>query len=287
MDVPDGCFLGCHVSISGGLPKALVRAHELACTTAQVFLSSNRRWAVRDVDEEEASDFREGRVDFPGDVHAHACYLINLANPEEEKWGTSVETLCRELERCERLGVPFLVLHPGSHVGEGEEDGLKRIREGLNTVHDRVGDLKASILIENMAGQGSVLPYRFEQMRILRESIEDPDRLGYCLDTCHLHAAGYDLGSADDYDEVMGEAESVLQLQRVEVLHLNDSRKEADSRVDRHEHIGEGTIGGAAFRRLMNDPRWSETPKILETPTDDDWRETYARNMNTLLDYLQ
>ncbi len=226
-------------------------------------------------------------MEFPGDVHAHACYLINLANPEEEKWEKSVETLCRELERCDRLGVPCLVLHPGSHVGEGEEDGLKRIREGLNTVHDRVGDLAASILIENMAGQGSVLPYRFEQMRTIRESVEDPDRLGYCLDTCHLHAAGYDLGSAAGYDEVMGEAESVLQLERVEVLHLNDSRKEADSRVDRHEHIGDGTIGDAAFRRLMNDPRWADTPMILETPTDDDWRKTYARNMSTLLDYRE
>lgn len=287
MEVPDGCFLGCHVSISGGLPKSLERAHELDCTTAQVFLASNRRWAVREVEEEEAADFRTGRPEFPGDVHAHACYLINLANPEAEKREKSIDRLCRELERCDRLGIPFLVLHPGSHVGEGEQEGLKRIREGINTVHDRLGDLSAAILIENMAGQGSVLPYRFEQMRSIRESVEDPDRIGYCLDTCHLHAAGYDLGSADDYDEVMEEAGSVLELDRVEVLHLNDSRGDAGSRVDRHEHIGEGAIGAAAFRRLMNDPRWADTPMILETPTDDDWRETYANNMSTLLDYRQ
>lgn len=287
MTVPESCLLGCHVSIAGGLPKSTERAGEIGCTTAQIFVSSNRRWAVRDLKEDEAPAFRRGAEAFPGRVHAHACYLINLANPESEKQEKSVDTLVRELSRCEELNIPHLVLHPGSHVGEGEQEGLKRIRDGLNHVHDRVGDTEARILIENMAGQGSVLPYRFEQMRTIRESIEDPDRVGYCLDTCHLHAAGYDLGIADGYESVMEEAESVLELEHVEVLHLNDSREDADSRVDRHEHIGEGTIGEEAFRRLMNDPRWTETPKILETPTGDDWRETYGRNLRTLIDYME
>jgi len=286
LSIPTDCWLGCHVSTAGGLPRALDRAHDLSCTTAQVFVSSNRRWSIRELDEEEAESFRAGTPDFPGGVHAHACYLINLANPEADKLTKSLDTLSAELVRCDELGIPYLVIHPGSHLDEGEEEGLKRIRDGIDEVHDRVGERDARLLIENMAGQGSVLPYRFEQMRTLRESVEQPDRLGYCLDTCHLHASGYDLGTADQYEAVMEEAESVLELDRVKLLHLNDSREEAGSRVDRHEHIGEGTIGAAAFRRLMNDPRWERVPKILETPTGDDAHASYARNLKTLVGYL-
>lgn len=286
MQLPDGCLLGCHVSISGGINKAPGRAGELGCTTAQIFVSSNRQWAIRELRDDEGEQFVEAASEIPGGVHAHACYLINLANPEAEKREKSIDTLSRELERCERLDIPYLVLHPGSHVGEGEEDGLKRIRDGLNAVHDRVGNIDSTLLVENMAGQGSALPYRFEQMRTIRESVDDPDRLGYCLDTCHLHAAGYDISSEDGYEQAMRKLDNVLDRDRIELLHLNDSRGEAGSRVDRHQHIGDGTVGEAGFRCLMNDDRWTSVPKVLETPVDDDWREDYGRNMETLVGYM-
>lgn len=285
-DVPEDCYLGSHVSISGGIDKSPGRAREIGCTTAQIFVSSNRQWSVRDLKEGEAERFQEEHPQLNGQMHAHACYLINLAKTDEEKLEQGIEKLSKELARCDLLGVPYLVLHPGSHLGEGEEDGIKRICEALNRVHERVGNTDSMILLETMAGQGSVLPYTFEQLAEMRAGVEEPDRIGYCFDTCHVHAAGYDLSTESAYVSTMEEMEACLELEDVKLLHLNDSQHEPGARKDRHEDIGEGTIGEEGFRCIMNDDRWSEVPKVLETPVEDDWKEDYSRNMETLLGYI-
>jgi len=285
MDIPEDCYLGCHVSISGGIEKSPTRAREIGCTTAQIFVSSNRQWAVRDLKDGEAESFRERSPQLSGQVHAHACYLINLAKEEPDKRDQAIEKLTKELVRCDLLGIPYIVLHPGSHLGKGEADGIKRIQEALNRIHNQYPDLDSMILLETMAGQGSVLPYTFEQLREMRHGLDDPERVGYCFDTCHAHAAGYDLGGETEYEKTMKELESVLNLEDVKLLHLNDSKAECGEKKDRHQDIGEGTIGEAGFRALMNDTRWHGVPKVLETPVEEDWKEDYGRNMKRLLGY--
>lgn len=285
-DVPDECYLGSHVSISGGIDKSPDRAREIGSTTAQIFVSSNRQWSVRDLEDGEDEAFRENHPKLPGQMHAHACYLINLAKDDEEKLEQGIEKLSRELSRCDRLGIPYLVLHPGSHLGNGEDEGIQRIQDALDRVHDRVGETDSMILLETMAGQGTVLPYTFDQLAEMRDGVDEPERLGYCFDTCHVHAAGYDLSTESSYRDVMKQMEDSLRLEDMKLLHLNDSKHEAGERKDRHEDIGEGAIGEQGFRMIMNDDRWKDVPKILETPVEDDWREDYSRNMETLLGYL-
>lgn len=279
-------MLGFHASISGGLDNVPDRIKKLECPTGQIFTSNNRQWAIRDLKDGEGEAFRDGARELPGGVTAHACYLINLAKGEQDPWEKSVETLTKELDRADELDIPFLVLHPGSHVGSGEEAGIERIAEGLNQVFDQCTGEDASILLETMAGQGTGLGYRLEQLAAMREKVDRDDRIQYCVDTCHMHAGGYDLSTESRYESAMESVESVLGVDRVAVLHLNDSRGEHDSRVDRHENIGEGTIGEEGFRALMNDDRWSGVPKILETPVDDDWEEDYGRNLERLKSYV-
>ena len=287
MDIPADCYLGCHVSISGGIDKTPSRAREIGCTSAQIFVSSNRQWSVRDLEDGEADSFRQSSPQLSGMVHAHACYLINLAKKDPEKRSQAIEKLTKELVRCDLLGIPNIVLHPGSHLGRGEEDGIKRIQEALNRIHAENPDLDSMILLETMAGQGSVLPYTFEQLRKMRHGLDHPERVGYCFDTCHVHAAGYDLGSETKYEKTMTELEAVLDLEDVKLLHLNDSKAECGEQKDRHQDIGEGTIGEGAFRVLMNDARWDDVPKVLETPVEEDWKEDYGRNLKRLLGYLE
>jgi deoxyribonuclease-4 len=275
-------LLGFHASISGGVDNVPGRLQTLDCTVGQIFTSSNRRWAIRDLKDGEAEAFKDGCRNMNGTVIAHACYLINLAKEDQEAWEKSVDTLRQEIERADTLGVEKLVLHPGSHVGAGVERGIERIGEALNTVIEQTESADTKILLETMAGQGTSLGHRFDQLVAMRERVEWDSRIEYCLDTCHMHAAGYDFRSEDQYESVMQEVESSLGLDQITVIHLNDSKKECDSRVDRHENIGEGTIGEPAFRCFMNDPRWESVPKILETPVDDDWETDYGRNLELL-----
>lgn len=279
-------MLGFHASISGGLDNVPGRIMELDCPTGQIFTSNNRQWAIREFNEGEVEAFREGVEGLSGNVTAHACYLINLAKPDQDPWEKSVRTLTKELDRAEELGIPYLVLHPGSHVGSGEDDGIRRIAEGLNRVFEKSNSESASILLETMAGQGTGLGYRLEQLVSIEELVDPDHRIQYCLDTCHMHAGGYDLSTEGGYESAMEDVEAVLGLDDVEVLHLNDSKGEHDSRVDRHQHIAEGTIGEEGFRALMNDARWTDVPKILETPVDDDWKTDYGRNLETLASYV-
>lgn len=286
MTTRDELMLGFHASIAGGMNEVPGRIKQLDCPTGQIFTSNNRQWAVRDLREGEAEAFKEGVEELKGGVTAHACYLINLAKADQEPWEKSVRTLVKEVDRAGELGIPSLVLHPGSHVGSGEEDGIKRIAEGLNKTFEDCESDDVAILLETMAGQGTGLGYRLEQLVAMEEKVEDGDRIHYCVDTCHMHAGGYDLSSASGYENAMQQVEEILGLDQVKILHLNDSKGEHDSRVDRHEDIGEGTIGEEGFRSLMNDDRWNGVPKILETPVDEDWETDYGRNLDRLCSYV-
>lgn len=285
--VPDKSLLGFHASIAGGLDRAPDRIKELDCPTGQIFTSNNRQWAIPELDEDEAELFRQESNELTGGIVAHACYLINLAKSDQDAWEKSVLTLRKEVERADKLGMDYLVLHPGSHVGNGEEMGLARIVEALNRVLEETKDADAKILPETMAGQGTALGYKLEHLLTLQENTDRSERIKFCIDTCHLHAGGYDLRTESSYEKTMQEVENVLGLDDIKVIHLNDSREPHDSRVDRHENIGEGTIGETGFRCLMNDKRWHNVPKILETPVDEDWRTDYGRNLDRLVDLLE
>lgn len=266
--------LGAHESIAGGLHKAFDRAQFVGCDAVQIFVKSNRAWAVKPLTEEDITLFKaraEETEIYP--VVAHTSYLLNLASPKQDLWERSRDTLIIELERCEALGVPWLVLHPGAHVGTGEEAGLKRMAEALGEVHAATPNLRAQILLETTAGQGTKLGYRFEHLGWLIEHTPEGERLGVCLDTCHIFAAGYDLRTPRSYAETMAAFDQIIGLERLKVLHLNDCKHKLGSRKDRHEHIGRGHIGLNAFHHLLHDPRLAGAPGLLETPKGDELLE--------------
>lgn len=283
---PTEAMLGFHASISGGVDKAVERIQKLDCPAGQIFLSNNRQWAIRDLKDGEEESFKETSDKLFGDIVAHACYLINLAKDDQDAWEKSVRTLRKETKRADVLGVKSLVLHPGSHVGNGVQNGIKRIGEALNKVIDDTPEAETNILLETMAGQGTSLGHKLEQLARMYEKVEEQERIEFCLDTCHMHAGGYDLRDESAYEKTMQSVENILGLEKVTVLHLNDSKKDFDSRVDRHENIAEGLIGEECFRCLMNDTRWDGIPKILETPVEDDWKNDYGKNIDRLLSLI-
>ncbi len=209
----------------------------------------------------------------------HDSYLINLADPVEENLKKSRDAFCEEMDRAQRLGVPYLVFHPGAHKGEGEGAGIARIAESLDYCLDTIDVPDVTLLLECTAGQGSVVGYRFDHLRDIRESVADPSRVGYCFDTCHLFAAGYDISTEEGYEIVIAGASQILGLENVKAFHLNDSKRELGSRVDRHEEIGQGEIGLGAFQRLVKDSRLDGIPMVLEIPGDDD---DFAKNLKLL-----
>jgi deoxyribonuclease-4 len=266
--------LGAHESIAGGLHKAFDRAQSATCDAVQIFVKSNRSWAVKPLAEDEVARFK-ARAEETGirPVVGHTSYLLNLGSPDELLWEKSRDMLITELERCEALGIPWLVLHPGAHVGSGEKAGLARVAEGLGEVHAATPGFRAQILLETTAGQGTSLGRTFEQLARIIELTEQGERLGVCLDTCHVFAAGYELRTAEGYAATMEAFERTLGLERLKALHLNDSKGELGNRKDRHEHIGKGHIGLEGFRNLVNDPRLAGLPGLLETPKGDDLAE--------------
>ncbi len=274
--------LGAHESIAGGIYRALDRAESVGCESVQLFVKSNRSWAVKPLTEEDVARFK-ARVEETGihPVVGHTSYLLNLAAPDEDLWRRSLETLIVELERCEALGIPYLVLHPGSHMGLGEEEGLRRVARALGEVHAACPGFHASILLETTAGQGTNLGYTFEQLAWLLENTPQGDRLGVCVDTCHIFAAGYELRTPEGYAATMEALDRVIGLDRLRALHLNDSRHDLGSRKDRHEHIGKGFIGLEGFRSVVNDPRLKGLPGLLETPKSSDLHED-AENLAVL-----
>jgi len=272
------------MSVQGGLPRALDRAREVDATALQVFVKSARQWAARPPSPEEAERFREGLAADGLERHtlAHASYLINLASPDDSILHRSIEALSDEVERCEVFGIPFLVLHPGAHVGSGEQAGLNRVARSLDRVLGRRSRRGAVvILLENTAGQGSNLGHRFEQLGQLLEQTRAADRLGVCFDTCHALAAGYELDSARSYRSTMDQLDRTVGLSRVLAFHLNDSKFGVGSRKDRHEHIGQGFVGLEGFRRILRDRRFDDVPMVTETPKGVDLVED-RRNLATL-----
>ncbi|MFV9505634.1 MAG: deoxyribonuclease IV [Oscillochloridaceae bacterium umkhey_bin13] len=265
---------GAHMSISGGVSKAFARGEQVGCEAMQIFSKSERQWAAKPLLDAEVAAFKaeQARTGI-GPVVVHDSYLINLAAPTDELWEKSIAAFAHELERCQTLDIPFIVTHPGAHTGSGEEVGLVREAAALNRLFAEGVGGDTVVLLETTAGQGTALGCRFEHLARLFELVPYPERLGICVDTCHIFAAGYDLRTAETYAATFAELDRLVGLAKVRCFHLNDSQKGLGSRVDRHAHIGQGAIGLEAFRLLVNDPRFANTPKIIETPKGDDMAE--------------
>jgi deoxyribonuclease-4 len=268
------------MSISGGLDKAVIRGQEIGCEAIQVFTKNSNQWKAKPLTSSEVSAFRDAcQAAGIGPVIAHSAYLINLAAPDEALYERSIQAFIDELQRCELLGIPYLVVHPGAHMGAGEEQGLKRIAAAIDRIHRATPHLQAAITLEVTAGQGTVLACKFEHFAAILDQVEAPERLGFCLDTCHLLAAGYDFRTRQGYDRMMQAWDDQVGIERIRVIHLNDSKKDLGSRVDRHEHIGQGYIGTIGFEFMLNDRRLAALPMVLETPKDDN---ADVRNLATL-----
>jgi len=283
--------LGAHLSIAGGLPRAVDRASSSRCEALQIFTKSAGQWRARPLPAEEIARFR-ARVAETGirPVVAHNSYLINLATAQPELRAQSIAALGEELDRAEALGLDGLVMHPGSYTSGTEADGLRLIAEALARLLAERPDATTQILLEHTAGQGTNLGHRFEHLGEIIERLDNTPRLGVCIDTCHLLAAGYDICTGEGYRRTFDALDRLVGIDRIRVFHLNDSKKPCGSRIDRHEHIGKGCLGIEPFRMLLNDPRFSDHPMLLETPkleTPESRRRSDidpwdARNLRTL-----
>jgi deoxyribonuclease-4 len=263
-------LLGAHLSVSGGVDTAFDRAIAINCTAFQIFTKSNRQWHAKNLELEVIERFCQRQTECSLPVVCHASYLLNLASPDDAIWHKSLDALTIELERCEQLKIPSLVLHPGGHMGSGIEAGLARITAGLDLVHARLPGYAVKTALEITAGQGSHLGNRFEEIAAIFQQCQQPERLAVCFDTCHALVAGYEFRSPESYEAMIAEFDRVIGLDRLTVFHVNDSEKDLGSRVDRHAHIGEGCIGLEPFGYFLNDPRFKDVPFLLETPVDDD-----------------
>jgi deoxyribonuclease IV len=264
---------GAHLSVAGGLHNALIAATELGCDCVQIFVKNQRQWRAKPLTDEQIRVFQdEQRRTGVHPVVAHACYLLNLASPARAGRRRSIVALIDELERCEMLGVPFLVLHPGAHLGTGIEAGIRNIIASLNAVHLATAGFATRLLLETTAGQGSSVGNEIPQLGRIIDGVRDSDRLGVCLDTCHLFAAGYDLSDPGAYQRTISLLSTWIGVKRIKCIHMNDSRAPCGSRVDRHQHIGQGKLGRQAFIHVVNDRRLAAVPKILETPKGRDDR---------------
>ena len=255
------------MSIAGGLARAIDRAEVTGCEALQIFTKSSSQWRARPLTDPEVRAFRDRATTTSiQPIVAHASYLINLASPSRELRQRSVAALDEELRRAELLGLAGVILHPGAYTTSTEEDGLRRIAEGIADVFARRQGEATQLLLEHTAGQGTVLGHRFEQLRVIIDHLRGAPRVGVCLDTCHLVAAGYDIISSDGQRQVFDDFGAIIGFDRLKALHLNDSKKPLGSRRDRHEHIGKGCIGPEPFRRLLQDDRLRQLPMLLETP---------------------
>lgn len=273
---------GAHVSISGGVDKAFARGEVFEMDAIQIFSRNERQWKARPLADDVVDRWYAERERSGIDkIVVHASYLINLASPKEDLRLKSRLALQDELERCERLGIPSLVLHPGAHTGSGEEAGLAMVAFTLNQVHEALPDLKVQTLLETTAGQGTTLGRSFEELAVIIDQVEARERVMVCLDTCHIFAAGYDFRTEAGYADVMRRFDETIGLDRLSAIHLNDSQTPLGSNRDRHAHIGEGEIGLEGFRHLVNDPRLTGIPGLLETDKGDNDEED-GRNLATL-----
>ena len=274
--------LGAHMSIAGGVHLSIERGAKLGCRVIQIFSRNSNQWRARPLPPEEIRLFRRNaRKLGVRPVAVHDSYLINLAAPERTLRRRSRDSLREEVDRAALLGVPYLVMHPGAHRGDGAQVGMERVADGLLEVLDRTKGKRVRILLETTAGQGTALGRSFAELASIIRLAGGHRRLGVCFDTCHVFAAGYDLRSERAYQATMRELDQTVGLRRLHLFHLNDSRGELGSHLDRHEHIGKGKLGRKAFRHLLNDPRFQDTPKLLETPKGENGAED-LRNLAVL-----
>lgn len=275
--------LGAHMSIAGGFPEAVSRARSVEATALQVFVKSSNQWAARPFAPGEVNAFRDASREAGLDGHtlAHASYLINLASPDPALWEKSIAAFAIELARCAELGIPWLVVHPGSHVGSGVATGIARVAKALDHALADVREGGPGVLLETTAGQGSTLGSRFEELGAILGLAKRPDRIGICFDTCHALAAGYELRTVAGYDATMTALDRAVGLSKLRGFHFNDSKGDLGCRRDRHEHIGKGCLGLEPFRLILADPRFRDLPMILETEKGDDLAEDRV-NLATL-----
>ncbi len=274
------CVFGAHVSIAGGVYKAFQRGDELGCDAIQIFTKNQMQWSASPLKDEDISRFREYSGKYrPRAVMTHDSYLINLASPEEDKLEKSRAAFLDEIQRCDQLGIDLLIFHPGSHMDTGVDRGLKAIAESLDWAHAETAGSSVKTVLEITAGQGTNVGYTFEQLRDIIGMVEDQSRMGVCIDTAHLFAAGYDIRTRDVYEGTWRQFEDVLGLKNLMAFHINDSKKPFNSRLDRHENLGKGYIGMEGFRLLFNDDRFADVPMVLETPGGDEW---FMKNLEAM-----
>ncbi|MEK7846196.1 MAG: deoxyribonuclease IV [Nitrospinota bacterium] len=280
-------FLGAHMSIEGGVENAPLRGKKAGCQVIQIFTKNNNRWNSRQLTDKDINSFKKNSFDTGVIPSAsHTAYLINLASPNTEIYKKSLEAFSDEMERAERLGLPYLIFHPGAHLGSGENTGLKRIADSINILlkkgsHPKGCGYQLMLLLETTAGQGSHLGYKFEHLSEIIEMVDEKEKMGVCLDTCHIFAAGYDISSEYGYKKTFEDFNKIIGIDRLKAFHINDSKKGLGSRVDRHEHIGKGKIGLTAFKLLLNDAQFKNIPMIIETPKGKTMRED-RKNLSVL-----
>lgn len=271
-------YIGAHVSINGGVSAAPIMANAIGAKAFALFTGSSSRWVSKQISEEEAQLFKDNckLYGFSSDVILpHDNFLINLGSPDKQKLHLSRKSFLDEMKRCEQLGLKYLNFHPGSHVNEMTEDEcLDRIAESLNRILDETEGVTA--VLENTAGQGSNLGYKFEHLAHIIDKVEDKSRMGVCIDTCHAYSAGYDLATEEGYNRTWKEFDEIIGANYLKGIHLNDDKRELGSRIDRHAKLGEGTLGEEFFKRFVNDPRFDNMPIILETPDEEAWPEEIA-----------
>lgn len=271
-------FVGAHVSASGGVDQAVIRAHELEATAFALFTKNQRQWKAAPLPADVIDKFKSACAQYgygPGQILPHDSYLINLGHPVTEALEKSREAFLDEMQRCEQLGLTLLNFHPGSHLMQIDEDKcLARIAESINLVLDKTSGVTA--VIENTAGQGSNLGFKFEHLAAIIDGVEDKSRVGVCIDTCHAFAAGYDLRTEETCEQTFKELGEVVGFNYLRGMHLNDAKSEFNSRVDRHHSLGEGNIGKTVFSYIMRDSRFDNIPLILETVNPDIWAEEIA-----------
>lgn len=271
-------MLGAHVSVAGGLHKAFSNGHKLGCDAIQIFVTNPNRWSGSALSSEQVESFRKTHKQTNiQQVIVHDIHLTNLASPKAETRDKSIQAFAWQLGLVEQLGLEYFVTHLGSHLGAGEPEGLGVLSQSLNQILDE--SRSATVLLETTAGQGRNLGYRFEHLQQIISQSSQPDRLGVCFDTCHVFAAGYDLRTEEDYYRTFNQFDQIVGLSQIKAFHLNDAKSGFGSRVDRHDHIGQGNIGLTAFELLVNDPRFQGRPMIIETP---EMNKMHDRNLKTL-----
>ena len=276
-------LLGAHFSIAKGLHNAIYEAQAYGCNALQIFTKNATTWKERTLSQDEIDRFNQAREKTGiTAIASHTSYLINLATYEKKKHAMSCNALKNELVRSSMLGIPFVVLHPGAHMGKGEKEGIRKIAASINTIFAQTPGIQTRLLLESIAGQGSGLGHTFEQLTAIMDKVKNKDLIGVGLDTAHIFAAGYDIRTPSAYHKTIDAFDAITGLEHLYLIHLNDSKKDLGSRVDRHEHIGKGLIGLKAFKSIMNDKRFINIPKIIETPKEKEGTDYDAVNLNRL-----